>query len=82
LIRTMEERLGFSLLKRKAGGHSGGGSMVTSEAKELMGHYERFRGDVKVAIEKIYRKHFGSSPHPYLSPKGRSKGERKKGDKK
>jgi len=60
LIRTMEERLGFSLLKRKAGGHSGGGSMVTSEAKELMEHYERFRRDVKVAIEKIYRKHFRS----------------------
>jgi molybdate transport system regulatory protein len=58
LIRTMEERLGFALLNRKAGGQSGGGSLVTPEGKALMEHYEVFRKDVQGAMEKIYRRHF------------------------
>ena len=63
LIRTMEERLGFVLLERKAGGKSGGGSRVTPNAKELMEHYEKFRKDVEDAMGGIYRRHFGPSSH-------------------
>jgi len=59
LIRTLEERLGFTLLERKVGGHSGGGSRVTSRGKILMNHYERFRRDIEKGLEKIYQKHFG-----------------------
>lgn len=70
LVRTMEERLGFVLLERKAGGKSGGGSTVTPNAKELMEHYEKFRKDVEDAMERIYRKHFGSPPHPIPLPHG------------
>jgi molybdate transport system regulatory protein len=58
LIRTMEERLGFVLLERKTGGQSGGGSLTTPMAKELMKHYGRFRKDVDKALKKIYQKHF------------------------
>jgi molybdate transport system regulatory protein len=64
LIRTLEERLGFVLLERKTGGPSGGGSKVTPQGKDLMNHYERFRRDVEKGLEKIYKKHFGSPPHP------------------
>jgi molybdate transport system regulatory protein len=60
LIQTLEERLGFALLERRVGGKSGGGSQVTPKAKKLMNHYERFRKDVKMALDKIYQKHFGS----------------------
>lgn len=60
LIRTLEERLGFALLERKVGGQSGGGSKVTSQGKDLMNHYGRFRRDAKRGLEKIYKKHFGS----------------------
>jgi molybdate transport system regulatory protein len=60
LIRTLEERLGFALLVRKVGGQSGGGSNVTSQGKDLMNHYGRFRRDVERGLEKIYQKHFGS----------------------
>lgn len=60
LIQTLEERLGFSLLERKVGGRSGGGSQITPEARDLMNHYEQFRKDVKIALERIYRRHFGS----------------------
>jgi molybdate transport system regulatory protein len=59
LIQTLEERLGFALLERKVGGQSGGGSRVTSQGKDLMGRYERFRRDVEKDLEKIYDKHFG-----------------------
>ncbi len=60
LVRALEERLGFALLDRKVGGLSGGGSHVTSQGKNLMNHYGRFRRDVETGLEKIYRKHFGS----------------------
>jgi molybdate transport system regulatory protein len=60
LIRTLEERLGFTLLERKVGGVSGGGSQVTSKARDFMNRYGRFHKDVEEALEKIYLKHFGS----------------------
>ena len=62
LIRRVEQRLGFSLLDRKVGGRSGGGSSVTPKAKEFMSNYERFREEVEVTIEKIYQKHFKPVP--------------------
>ena len=71
LIQTLEDRLGFALLERRVGGKSGGGSQVTPKAKKLMNHYERFRKDVKIALEKIYQKYFGSPLTRPLSPKGR-----------
>jgi molybdate transport system regulatory protein len=71
LIQTLEGRLGFALLERRAGGKSGGGSRVTFKAKKLMSHYERFRKDVKIALEKIYQKHFGSPLTRPLSPRGK-----------
>lgn len=58
MIRTMEERLGFLLIERKIGGQYGGGSVVTSEAKKLMSHYKKFQKETKVAIERIFKKHF------------------------
>jgi len=69
LICNLEERLGFVLLERRAGGQSGGGSQVTPMAKDLMKHYEQFQKDVKIALEKIYKKHFGSPLTLPLSPK-------------
>jgi molybdate transport system regulatory protein len=60
LIRLMEKRLGFPLLDKKIGGQSGGGSWVTPRAKDFIERYERFEMDAMRAIEKAYRKHFGS----------------------
>ncbi len=59
LIRTVEQRLGFSLLNRKVGGRYGGGSQITPRARNLMNHYEGFRKDVEKAMRKIYQRHFG-----------------------
>jgi molybdate transport system regulatory protein len=60
LIQMMEKRLGFSLLDKKVGGLSGGGSQVTPRAKDLIERYERFEMEAMRAVEKAYRKHFGS----------------------
>jgi molybdate transport system regulatory protein len=60
LIRTIEKKLGFSLLDKKIGGLSGGGSQVTPKAKELMKRYEQFEKEARKAIERAYQKHFGS----------------------
>ena len=60
LIQMMEKRLGFTLLDKKVGGLSGGGSRVTRKGKDLMRRYEQFEKDVRKAIEKVYQKHFGS----------------------
>jgi molybdate transport system regulatory protein len=62
LIRTLEERLGFVLLKRKTGGRSGGGSQLTSEAIGLMEQYGKFRKEAEGTLKTIFRKHFGKSP--------------------
>jgi molybdate transport system regulatory protein len=60
LVGLMEERLGFPLLDKRVGGQSGGGSHVTSKAKDFMERYERFEMEAVKAVEKAYRKHFGS----------------------
>jgi len=80
LIRTLEKRLGFPLLERRVGGEFGGGSQVTPQAKKLMNQYEKFRRDVKEALERIYQKHFSSSltllpvvGSSRLSPRGRGR---------
>jgi len=80
LIHTLEKRLGFPLLERRVGGEFGGGSQVTPQAKKLMNQYEKFRKDVKEALERIYQKYF-SSPLTLppvvgsfrLSPRGRGR---------
>ena len=59
ILRITEQRLGFSVLDRKVGGRSGGGSQITARAKNLMKHYEGFRKDVEKAMRKSYRRHFG-----------------------
>jgi molybdate transport system regulatory protein len=58
LILTIEDRLGFTLLERRVGGESGGGSTITPKAKKLVNHYERFRKEIQAELEKIYQKHF------------------------
>jgi molybdate transport system regulatory protein len=60
LIRNMEQKLGFFVLDREVGGRSGGGSKITSRAKELMTCYARFRDETQKAVERIYREQFVS----------------------
>ncbi len=71
LIQLLEGRLGFHLLNKKVGGVDGGGSLLTPEAKDLMGHYEKFHQEVKESLTQIFKKHFGpSSPNSLPRKKG------------
>jgi molybdate transport system regulatory protein len=58
MLKTCEERLGLTLLERKTGGTSGGGSHLTAKGQEFIKRYERFRQDVRKGLERIYEKHF------------------------
>jgi molybdate transport system regulatory protein len=58
-VHAIEERLGFLLLDKHAGGHAGGGSTITPEGAEFIKHYEQFREEVKKVLESTYTKHFG-----------------------
>lgn len=60
LISRIEEKLGFGLLERRAGGKAGGGSELTPEAQLLMERYLDFSADVKEAMGRIYAEHFSS----------------------
>lgn len=59
LIRTLEKRLGFKLLKRKVGGEQGGGSELTREAKELMEKFQSFRQKADDALKGLFEEYFG-----------------------
>jgi len=58
LIKDLEKRLGFDLLKRKVGGEKGGGSELSEEAKELMMKFEIFRNKAKGSLNLLYKEIF------------------------
>lgn len=58
LIRTLEDRLGFPLLERRAGGASGGGSEITRQARQLMRRYSALRDELGDILEVLYAKYF------------------------
>ena len=59
VIKSIEEKLGFCLLERHAGGYAGGGSNITDEGAKFISKYEEFRAEVKESLEDIFSKHFG-----------------------
>ena len=58
-LRLSEERLGFTLLDRKTGGRGGGGSRLTSEAREFMTRYRSFTDEISKSVRHIQEKHLG-----------------------
>ncbi len=58
LMKDLEKRLGFDLLKRKVGGEKGGGSEITDEAREIMMKFEIFRERADQNLNSLYRKIF------------------------
>ncbi len=60
LIRVLEKKLGFKLLKRKIGGVEGGGSELTEEARVLQEKYKNFYEQAEKSINAIYQEMFGT----------------------
>lgn len=58
LIKKVEDRIGFKLLKTKTGGTGGGFSQVTDEAKELIKKYENFHSECDLILNELFKKHF------------------------
>ena len=58
LIKDLEKRLGFNLLRRKVGGKKGGGSEITEEARELMIKFKLFREEADQSLNSLYKKIF------------------------
>lgn len=58
-ITAMEERLGISLVERKAGGKSGGGAVLTNKAKDFLKKYELLEDGINEIIDRKFSKIFG-----------------------
>lgn len=58
LMKNLEKRLGFKLLKRKVGGESGGGSQLTEKARDLMMRFEMFRKRASESLILLYKEIF------------------------
>ena len=58
LMKDIEKRLGYSLIKAKTGGSGGGGSQLTEEAEVLMMKYEDFIDECDAELHKIFLKYF------------------------
>jgi molybdate transport system regulatory protein len=58
VLNTTEERLGFSLVERRTGGTSGGGTLLTPAGRAFLEQYEQFRQEASDVLHDLYRKHF------------------------
>ncbi len=58
LMKDLEKRLGFNLLKRSVGGKRGGGSEITDKARELMMKFEIFRKKADQCLISLYQETF------------------------
>lgn len=58
ILRRAEEDLGFALVCGKAGGKSGGGSVLTAEGRELLVRYTAFNAELQQAAAQAFAKYF------------------------
>ena len=58
LMKDLEKRLGFNLLKRKVGGERGGGSQLTEQSRDLMMKFEIFRDKAQESLNLLYKEIF------------------------
>jgi molybdate transport repressor ModE-like protein len=68
VMREAETHFGLKLLERKAGGPTGGGSVLTDDARQLLLHFKALVDEADAVLDWLYRKHFGSAP--YAKPAG------------
>ena len=58
LLSNAEKALGFALTKRTVGGKSGGGSELTTECKDWLIRYEKYRNACLESNRKLYEEFF------------------------
>ncbi len=62
LLKRGESVLGFPLTEKHTGGKGGGGSRLTSQAKEFLNRYEAYRNACYEANQRIYHEIFFGQP--------------------
>jgi len=60
-IKAMEERLGFKLIERRTGGRTGGGAILTEEAREFLKKYALLESGIQELVDKRFCKIFGTN---------------------
>lgn len=68
-VRSIEQRLGFTLVQGTAGGSSHGGAVLTDEARDYMDRFARFN---ERAIEAVDRLAAELLPEDFGAPTDRS----------
>ena len=53
-IKAMEERLGFRLMERQAGGKNGGGATLTDEARAFLKKYAALEYGMQELVDKRF----------------------------
>lgn len=56
-IKTTEERIGFQLLEKYAGGHQSG-ARLTPYAKNLLDCYKGFEKEANLTLKKLFKHYF------------------------
>lgn len=54
-IKAMEERLGFKLIERQAGGKNGGGATLTREARAFLEKYAALEKGMQELVDERYK---------------------------
>lgn len=62
IVKNGEEKMVVPLMIRTAGGKSGGGSVLTDEAKGLILRYELLEQRIREMIEEDFPATFGANP--------------------
>ncbi len=63
-VKSVEEALGFLLIRSSRGGASGGRSHLTPKGKELLATYKKYRGGILRCQKKQFAKYFGEEKQP------------------
>jgi len=58
-IKAMEERLGIRLVEKQIGGKSGGGAVLTGEARDFLRKYEFMEEGIHEIVDKRFNEIFG-----------------------
>ncbi len=57
-LKAMEGQLGFSVVRKQAGGKGGGGASLTAEARLLLTRYARLARGLEEEVDEKFRKIF------------------------
>lgn len=55
-LNKAQNALNTALVEKQRGGNTGGGTILTSEGKQWLRAYSKFRAEVEKAVEKAYQK--------------------------